>query len=164
MSDDTLGTSIYLVYISIGFQQAAGRRRQQAGAGSSKPAIMINVPARHHTSQHKVSFLFYSRVSEVTSGPFLGFLCCVLGTKLGGVLLFRMCFKKGVWLFVSCFGSCLIAAAPQQLHGGSRRCNLKSWFWRRLDCSSITENIFWEFRSHVRDFFSLYFGAFLGRN
>jgi len=25
------------------------------------------------------------------------------GTKLGGVLLFRLCFKKGVWLLVSCF-------------------------------------------------------------
>ena len=25
-----------------------------------------------------------------------------------------MCFEKGVWLFVSCFGGCLIAAAPQQ--------------------------------------------------
>ena len=24
------------------------------------------------------------------------------------------CFEKGVWLFVSCFGGCLIAAAPQQ--------------------------------------------------
>ena len=48
----------------------------------------------------------------MTLGPFLGFLCYVLGTKLGGVLLFRMCFEKGVWLFVSCFGGCLIAAAP----------------------------------------------------
>ena len=50
----------------------------------------------------------------MTLGPFLGFRCYVLGTKLGGVLLFRMCFEKGVWLFVSCFGGCLIAAAPQQ--------------------------------------------------
>ena len=50
----------------------------------------------------------------MTLGPFLGFLCYVLGTKLGGVLLFRMCFEKGVWLFVSCFGGCLIAATPQQ--------------------------------------------------
>ena len=50
----------------------------------------------------------------MTLGPFLGFLCYVLGTKLGGVLLFRMCFEKGVWLFVSCIGGCLIAAAPQQ--------------------------------------------------
>ena len=55
-----------------------------------------------------------SMVSEVTLGPFLGFLCYVLDTKLGGGLLFRMCFEKGVWLFVSCFGGCLIAAAPQQ--------------------------------------------------
>ena len=77
-------------------QAAAGRsRQQQAAAGAAK-------------------FQFYSRVSEVTLGPFLGFLCYVLGTKLGGVLLFRMCFEKGVWLFVSCFGGCLIAAAPQQ--------------------------------------------------
>ena len=33
---------------------------------------------------------FYSRVSEVTLGPFLGFLCYVLGTKLGAVLPLRM--------------------------------------------------------------------------
>jgi len=35
----------------------------------------------------------------------------MFGTKLGGVLLFRMCFEKGVWLLVSCFRSWLIAAA-----------------------------------------------------
>ena len=39
-------------------------------------------------------FLNFSRVSEVTLGPFVGFLCYVLcyvvGTKLGGVLLLRM--------------------------------------------------------------------------
>ena len=32
----------------------------------------------------------YSRVSEVTLGPFLVFFCYVLGTKLGAVLLLRM--------------------------------------------------------------------------
>ena len=26
----------------------------------------------------------------------------MFGTKLGGVLLFRLCFKKGVWLLLSC--------------------------------------------------------------
>ena len=26
----------------------------------------------------------------------------MFGTKLGGVLLFRLCFTKGVWLLVSC--------------------------------------------------------------
>jgi len=35
-------------------------------------------------------FLNFSRVSEVTLGPFVGFLCYVLGTKLGGVSLLRM--------------------------------------------------------------------------
>ena len=35
-------------------------------------------------------FLNFSRVSEITLGPFLGFPCYVLGTKLGGVLLLRM--------------------------------------------------------------------------
>ena len=34
--------------------------------------------------------LNFSRVSEVTLGPFSGFLCYVVGTKLGGVLLLRM--------------------------------------------------------------------------
>ena len=35
-------------------------------------------------------FLNFSRVSEVTLGLFLGFLCYVVGTKLGGALLLRM--------------------------------------------------------------------------
>ena len=83
---------------------AGSGRQQQAAAGSRAAAVAVAA----------AKFQFYSRVSEVTLSPFLGFLCYVLGTKLGGVLLFRMCFEKGVWLFVSCFGSCLIAAAPQQ--------------------------------------------------
>ena len=29
--------------------------------------------------------------------------CVIFGTKLGGVLLFRLCFEKGVWLLVSSF-------------------------------------------------------------
>ena len=29
--------------------------------------------------------------------------CVIFGTKLDGVLLFRLCFEKGVWLLVSCF-------------------------------------------------------------
>ena len=29
--------------------------------------------------------------------------CVIFGTKLGGVLLFRLCFEKSVWLLVSCF-------------------------------------------------------------
>ena len=28
--------------------------------------------------------------------------CVIFGTKLGGVLLFWLCFKKGVWLLLSC--------------------------------------------------------------
>ena len=32
----------------------------------------------------------FSRVSEVTLGFFVGFLCYAVGTKLGGVLLLRM--------------------------------------------------------------------------
>ena len=72
----------------------------------------------------------------MTLGPFLGFLCYVLGTKLGGVLLFRMCFEKGVWLFVSCFGSCLIAAASTCVHGDQVMVSIvgvlhtnSSWFY-----------------------------------
>ena len=29
--------------------------------------------------------------------------CVIFGTKLGGVLLFRLCFEEGVWLLVSGF-------------------------------------------------------------
>ena len=116
-------------------QQAGSRRQPQAAAGSSRQqqaaADTSRGSSRQRHSRHQqrqqqaaasssrqrqaaAKLQFYSRVSEVTLGPFLGFLCYVLGTKLGGVLLFRMCFEKGVWLFVSCFGGCLIAAAPQQ--------------------------------------------------
>jgi len=28
--------------------------------------------------------------------------CVIFGTKLGGVLLFRLCLEKGVWLLLSC--------------------------------------------------------------
>ena len=66
----------------------------------------------------------------MTLGPFLGFLCDVFGTKLGGALLFRMCFEKSVWLFVSCFGGCLIAAAPQQQLGAVL-------LWRSVRCGSL---------------------------
>ena len=108
---------------------AGSGRQQQAAAGSRAAAVAVAA----------AKFQFYSRVSEVTLSPFLGFLCYVLGTKLGGVLLFRMCFEKGVWLFVSCFGSCLIAAAPaagssreQQAAAGSSRqqqaaAGMQSW-------------------------------------
>ena len=45
-------------------------------------------------------FLNFSRVSEVTLGPFLGFRCNVLGTKLGGVLLLRM--REMMWMVCRC--------------------------------------------------------------
>ena len=91
-------------------QAAAGSRRQQQAAAGSRQQ---QTPAAGSSRQRQAAakFQFYSMVSEVTLGPFLGFLCYVLDTKLGGGLLFRMCFEKGVWLFVSCFGGCLIAAA-----------------------------------------------------
>ena len=38
----------------------------------------------------KLKSQVYSRVSEVTLGPFLVFFCYVLGTKLGAVLPLRM--------------------------------------------------------------------------
>ena len=43
--------------------------------------------------RNKLKSLSFSRVSEVALAPFLGFLCCVWGMKLGGVLLLRMCHK-----------------------------------------------------------------------
>ena len=36
-------------------------------------------------------------------------LCVIFGTKLGGVLLFRVSFEKGVWLLVSRLGGWLMA-------------------------------------------------------
>ena len=48
--------------------------------------------------------LNFSKVLEVTLGPFVGFLCYVLGTKLGGVLLLRM--REMMWCFA-------VADAPE---------------------------------------------------
>ena len=39
-------------------------------------------------------------------------LCVIFGTKLGGVLLFRVSFEKGVWLLVSRLGGWLMAQQP----------------------------------------------------
>ena len=102
-------------------QAAAGSSRQQQAAGSRRQQQAAADTSRGSSRQRQAAakFQFYSRVSEVTLGPFLGFLCDVFGTKLGGALLFRMCFEKSVWLFVSCFGGCLIAAAPQQHHSSN---------------------------------------------
>ena len=92
-------------------QQAGSRRQLQAAAGCSRqqqtPAgsRQQQTPAeaagrQQHTSsrqqQAAAKLQFYSRVSEVTLDPFSGFLCYVLGTKLGGVLPFRLCLEKGV--------------------------------------------------------------------
>ena len=79
-------------------QPAAGRsRQQQAAAGAAK-------------------FQFYSRVSEVTLGPFLGFHCYVFA--LSDV------FRKGclavcflLWRLFDCSST---TAAPQQHHSSSR--------------------------------------------
>ena len=119
-------------------QQAGSRRQPQAAAGSSRQQ---QTPAAGSSRQRQAAakFQFYSMVSEVTLGPFLGFLCYVLDTKLGGGLLFRMCFEKGVWLFVSCFGGCLIAAAPQQHHSSHQQLHQQQY----------------GFRSDVRPFFGV---------
>ena len=54
-------------------------------------------------------FLNFSRVSEVTLGLFVGFLCYVVGTKLGRVLLLRMRemilllrMREMMWMFCRC--------------------------------------------------------------
>ena len=48
-----------------------------------------------------------SRISEGTVRPpgtcYCDCFCVLFGAKLGGVLLFRLCLEKGVWLLVSCF-------------------------------------------------------------
>ena len=43
--------------------------------------------------RNKLKSFSFSRVSGVALGSFVGFLCYVLGTKLGGVLPLRMCHK-----------------------------------------------------------------------
>ena len=58
---------------------------------------VLPLQMRQKAMQLVLVFLNFSRVSEVTLGPFLGFLCYVLGTKLGGVLLLRM--HEMMWYF-----------------------------------------------------------------
>ena len=45
----------------------------------------------------------------------------IFGTKLGGVLLFRVGFEKNVWLLVSCLGGWFMARQEQQQHQHSRK-------------------------------------------
>ena len=58
--------------------------------------------------------LGFSRISEDTLGTFLLRFCAIFGTKLGGVLLFRVSFEKDVWLLVSRLGGWLMARQEQQ--------------------------------------------------
>ena len=84
---------------------AAAAASLAAAAAVRSVAVENSSSRAEAVAEAAAKFQFYRRVSEVTLGPSLGFLGYVLGTKLGGVLLFRMCFEKGVWLFASCFGA-----------------------------------------------------------
>ena len=76
-------------------------------------AAAAGAAATSSSSQNWIS----SRISEGTFGPrgacYCEWFCAIVGTKFGGVLLFRMWFEKGVWLLVSCFRGWLIAAAAE---------------------------------------------------
>ena len=64
--------------------------------------------------------LGFSRISEDTLGSFLLRFCVIFGTKLGGVLLFRVSFEKDVWLLVSRLGGWLMARQEQQQRRNSK--------------------------------------------
>ena len=59
-----------------------------------------------------------SRISEGTFRPpgtsYCDWFCVIFGTKLGGVLLFRLCLEKDVCLLVSCISSHQQQQQPQQ--------------------------------------------------
>ena len=61
-----------------------------AVADARNDVDVLPLRMRQKAMQLVLVFLNFSRVSEVTLGPFVGFLCYVLGTKLGGVSLLRM--------------------------------------------------------------------------
>ena len=65
--------------------------------------------------QSSLRSLEFSRSSEDTLGSFLLRFCFIFGTKLGGVLLFRVGCGKDVWLLVSCWG--LVDGRQQQAAG-----------------------------------------------
>ena len=64
--------------------------------------------------------LGFSRISEDTLGTFLLGFGAIFGTKLGGVLLFRVSFEKDVWLLVSRLGGWLMARQEQQQRRNSK--------------------------------------------
>ena len=64
--------------------------------------------------------LGFSRISEDTLGTFLLRFGAIFGTKLGGVLLFRVSFEKDVWLLVSRLGGWLMARQEQQQRRNSK--------------------------------------------
>ena len=68
--------------------------------------------------QSRLRSLEFSRSSEDTLGSFLLRFCFIFGTKLGGVLLFRVGCGKDVWLLVSCWG--LVDGRQQQGAAGEK--------------------------------------------
>ena len=68
--------------------------------------------------QSSLRSLEFSRSSEDTLGSFLLRFCFIFGTKLGGVLLFRVGCGKDVWLLVSCWG--LVDGRQQQGAAGEK--------------------------------------------
>ena len=52
--------------------------------------------------------------------------CVIFGTKLGGVLLFRVSFEKDVWLLVSRLGGWLMAQQEQQQRRNSKSSSISS--------------------------------------
>ena len=88
-----------------------------AATSSSRPAAAPAAASCHQqlppAAAVKIRFLlgFQKGRSSPRGACYCDWFCVLFGTKLGGVLPFRVCFEKGVWLLVSCFRSWLIAAA-----------------------------------------------------
>ena len=77
------------------------------------------------------------RISEGTFRPpgtcYCDWFCVIFGTKLGGVLLFRLCLEKGVWLLVSCFrrwaapATAAVAAAAAAISSHQQQQQQQQW-------------------------------------
>ena len=90
--------------------------------------------------------LISSRISEGTFRPpgacYCDWFCVLFGTKLGGVLPFRVCFEKGVWLLVSFFRGWLIAAAAAASSSSSHQQQPPAAACQNLISSRISEGTF----------------------
>ena len=84
----------------------------EAGSWHGRSSSSISIAENSKVKLSNYSFLVgFQKGRSGLRGPYYcEWFRVIFGTKLGGVLLFRVGFEKNVWLFVSCFGGWFMAA------------------------------------------------------